>query len=220
MSSTTLVVVVSGSVYESFAEDLFSSAAEFFRPTKKVDFLLLPGRSGWPDATMYRHHVLNRHLPNSSYVFLSDADMRFEGRVGKEILPVSGISATLHPGYVNTWPAHLPYEKNPNSACFVPEGKGRNYYCGGFWGGTRQAVQNMTRVTSYAIDLDKTHGHTPLWHDESALNWALAYGPPEVVLSPSYCYPDNDSFYKTIWPNQYERKLIALDKTSDQREGR
>lgn len=217
---TTLVVVVNGEIYEKFTEDLFCSAREFFRPTRRVEFLMLYGPPGWPDATTYRHHVLRKQMPNSNYIFLCDADMRFEAKVGKEILPVSGISATLHPGYVNSWPDDLPYERDYASSTYVPKGCGTSYYCGGFWGGTRQAVLNLTEYTTWAIDQDKKQGRVPVWHDESALNWRLAKRPPEIVLDPGYCYPDNDTYYKTIWGQEYERKLVALDKTAEQREGR
>lgn len=200
--------------------DLFESAREFFRPTKKVEYMLIQGRPGWPDATMYRHHALQRNLPNSNYIFLSDADMLFESRVGKEILPLGGITATLHPGYVNAWPDDLPYERDHRSETYIPIGTGGSYYCGGFWGGTRQAVSCLTQATAQMIDRDRQLGHTPIWHDESALNKYLMANKPEIVLDPSYCYPANDTFYKTIWSLPYQRKLIALDKTSDQRDGR
>ena len=210
-------MVVSGSTYEAFAEDLFRSAHEFFRPTKKVLFLMLHGRPGWPDATMYRHHVLRDHMPNTTYVFMSDADMRFEGMVGPEILSDHGITATQHPGYVDIEPKDFPYERRPESSACVYSG-GERYYAGGFVGGSRQAMLHLSAKISTKVDSDVSKGITPIWHDESCLNRCLLDSPPQVVLSPAYCHPDNDSYYRTtVWPENYERKLVALDKTRDER---
>lgn len=215
--NTTLVCVVTGAIYEKFAEDLFSSADQFFHPTKEVEYLMLPGTPGWPEATMYRHHHLRDHLlsnyTDSDYVFLSDADMRFEGDVGPEILPKEGVAATLHPGYVLRQPK--PYERREKSAAYLPAGE--YYYCGGFVGGTNEGMLGLSDQIAAIIDADRANGLTPIWHDESALNRVLAFSPPEVTLSPSYCYPDDASYYRSVWPEAYERKLVALDKTEAQR---
>lgn len=217
MITTTLAVVVNGSAYESFAEDLFSSAEQFFRPTKKVSFLMLQGRPGWPAATMYRHHVLADHMPNTSYVFLCDSDMLFESLVGPEICPEYGIAATLHPGYVTTHRDLLPYEKNPDSAAHVLPHQRAYYYAGGFVGGTRQNMLNLSRSIASIIDTDVANGIVPTWHDESALNKVLARKPPKLTLNPSMCHPQDSSWYETFWTESYTRKLVALDKDSKTR---
>lgn len=213
---TCLVTVINGEIYEKFAEDLFRSAAEFFRPTKKVKLLMLQGHSGWPNATMYRWHHLRDAMPEADYVFMSDADMRFESHVGDEILPEVGIVATQHPGYVGITARDLPYERRMGSHCCIHAG-GQRYYCGGFVGGTREAMMGLAKKISAKIDLDQEIGLTPIWHDESALNRCLLSAPPMKVLSPAYCYPDDDKYYKSIWPELYERKLVALDKTEGER---
>lgn len=215
--NTTLVVVVNGSAYESFADDLFESAQQFFKPTEKVHCLMLGGRSGWPDATMYRYHSLINNMPNTAYVFLSDADMLFEQRVGPEILPKHGITATLHPGYVVTPPAALPYETRVESSARVLDHQKDRYFCGGFVGGTRQHMLNLAKSVARIIDTDVANGVTPRWHDESALNKVLARKPPELTLSPAYCHPSDSSWYETFWPESYERKLVAIDKNSETR---
>lgn len=217
---TTLVTVVSGDLYEKFTADLFDSAEEFFHPTDEIDLLMLPGVPGWPDATMLRPQVLAQHFPDSDFVFLCDADMLFAGHVGNEILRY-GIIATVHPGYVGMHTEMLPYERRVESYCCVDYGKGDRYYAGGFWGGSALAVQYACEAITIMIRQDTRNGIVPVWHDESALNCFLAFTKtPKIALSPSYCYPDNDSYYKTFWPEQYERKLVALDKTPEQRAGR
>jgi hypothetical protein len=37
------------------------------------------------------------------------------------------------------------------------------------------------------------------------------------MLSPSYCYPADDGYYKTFWPEIYVPRILALDKTADER---
>jgi hypothetical protein len=179
---------------------------------------MLKGRPGWPDATMYRYHALRDNYPNSDYVFLSDADMRFEAPVGPEILPDTGLVATLHPGYVTTPRNSLPYETREKMETRVLPDRGGRYFCGGFVGGTRLAMNYLSCHIANAIDHDvDVLGQIPVWHDESALNQALSYAGPRLALSPSYCYPDDDSYYRSIWPEEYERKLVALDKTAETR---
>lgn len=216
---TTLVCVVNGEIYEHFAMALFQTGLEFFHPTEEVEYMLIPGSSGWPNATMHRWHHLLKAMPAGDYVFMSDADMLFEGDVGDEILPEHGITATQHPGYVGITPNDLPYERRMGSHSCIHAG-GRHYYCGGFVGGTREAMVALATKIARKIDLDTIVGITPVWHDESALNRCLLSAPPMKVLSPAYCYPDQDAYYKSIWPEPYERKLVAIDKTPEQRKGR
>lgn len=218
MASTTLVTVVSGSAYEQFSDDLFRSAAEFFHPTEKVEFLMLSGLSGWPAGTMYRHHFLAANMPDTDYVFLSDADMVFESSVGHEIIPKKGTTATLHPGYIGKPREELPLEKNPDSCSFVSMSEGDKYFCGGFVGGTREAILRLSVGVSALINMDVNRDILPTWHDESALNRMLINQPPEIILSPAYCHPMDSSYYESsVWTEKYLRKLVAIDKTQSVR---
>lgn len=220
MASTTLVVVVNGDAYIRYADQLFESAREFFHPTETVSFLMIEGHEGWPAATLYRWHHLLDHYPKTDYVFLTDADMRFEAEVGPEILPLDsldGVTATQHPGYVMAAREELPYENRERSACYVEPWEGYRYFCGGFVGGSRRAVYNLACQIQTLIDRDEAEGIIPRWHDESALNRVLTSYPPDIILSPSYCYPDHDSWYRSVWENEYERKLVAIDKTNAER---
>lgn len=202
-----LICVVSGSVYERYAERLFASAEGKF----PGDCRALPGREGWPDATLYRYHVLLEYDWSAyNYLYLCDADMLFAAKVGREIL--SPLVATAHPGYVHMR-KNLPYEKRPQSAAFVH--KGTTYYAGGFVGGKREAFLDLARGIKNQIDRDDANGIVARWHDESHLNAQLALLPPTRTLSPSYCYPDDASAYP--WLNGTRRILVALDKTPSER---
>lgn len=205
-----LICVVSGKAYEDYAEQLWASARKYVQIP--LTMVRLEGRPGWPAATLYRYHVLLNWHCDCDYIFLCDADMRFEAPVGEEIL--GEIVATQHPGYVGR--KDLPYEDRPESAAFVAFGD--TYYCGGFVGGEREAFLDLARKMVLAIDKDEEHGIVARWHDESHLNRILNDSPPTVTLSPSYCYPDDVNGYPWLW--LYERKLVALDKTQAERNGR
>lgn len=209
-----LISVVSGDTYVRYANQLFESAYEHLH--LDLTTVLLPGRSGWPDATLYRYHTVLEHAEDldCDYLFLVDADMRFEAAVGEEIL--GKLVATQHPGYVSG--VQPPYERRPESAACVK--KGRCYYAGGFVGGERLWFLAFAQKMVYQIKQDNENGILARWHDESHLNRIFAAAPPTVTLSPAYCHPDDDSAYLPLWPEIYERKLVALDKTLAERIGR
>jgi Glycosyltransferase family 6 len=216
--TTALVAVAGGASYRRYAERLMESAREFFKPTPLVELLILEGEEGWPQGTLCRHERLLASFPTAQYIYLVDADMRFEAPAGPIILPPDrGITATLHPGYVATTADELPYERDPASACAVPDGDGTRYFCGGFFGGERAAMHALLTNTCRLLDTDAEHGHATRWQDESALNRVLASWPPQRILDPSYCYPDRDGWYRGMWTKRYERILVALDKTREER---
>jgi hypothetical protein len=210
--SACLVAIVHGVDYERHAAELMESARTLFVPTDAVECIVLRGRAGWPDATLYRYHVLLEQQArlDHDYVFLTDADMRFESTVGPEIL--SPLTATRHPGFVTAERCKLPYERRPESAACVPQGSGSVYYAGGFVGGRRDTFLELAETVAAAIDRDDRVGVVAQWHDESHLNRALIDSPPFRSLTPSYCYPDDDTHYLGLWRDHYPRRLIAVDK--------
>jgi Glycosyltransferase family 6 len=218
--SVSLCVVAGGEVYEQYAKSLRDSFLKYFFPSpKQADFFIIPGEEGWPNGTMYRWHRLLENMPETDYVFLCDADMRFEARVGSEILNADCITVTLHPGYMGQLSSDLPFERRVGSCCSVRFGS--SYYAGGFAGGPRKELKRFANKIVNLIDRDMSHGIVPRWHDESALNKVCTRWPHLHVLDPSYCYPDNDSYYRDhIWEIPYERKLVALDKTEGERGNR
>jgi hypothetical protein len=64
------------------------------------------------------------------------------------------------------------------------------------------------------IDKDFTNNYIAIWNDESHWNAYLAKNEPEVVLTPSYIYPDSliDDYYVKIWGVNYQPKLMTLTK--------
>lgn len=220
--SITLIACATPGVYREYAQRMFDSAEAYLDCGLELQTLLLPTRKGrWPAATMFRHHVVleNWYAILGDYVFLVDADMLFVDTVGKEILSWD-ITAVQHPGYVMSPREQRPYERREFSDCYVPPHLGMLYYAGGFVGGTRDAYEELAREITARIDNDVERGVTPVWHDESALNAVLADRLPSRVLSPSYCFPEDPTWYYTIWPERFEPKLVALDKPQKVREAR
>lgn len=216
---TALVAVAGGPAYQRYAEDLMDSAAQHFQPTEEVSFNIIPGDASWPAGTMMRWHRLLEHMPDADFVYLIDADMLMVARVGTGILPPNGhgITATQHPGYVGVMPGGLPFDRNLISKAFVRFGEGSIYHCGGFVGGERSAVRALALRISEMVDGTLAEGSVPLWHDESCLNRCLIDTPPNRLLSPAYCYPQADGYYKTFWPEVYIPRIVALDKTQEER---
>lgn len=218
--SVTLCCVAGGDTYLRYAECLAESASRFFRPSKSIEFLVIEGEQGWPNGTMYRWHRLLENMPDSSYVFLSDADMLFESKVGSEILSPH-VTLTLHPGFVGRHPREFPYEKRVESVCHVDPIEGSLYFCGGFAGGPTKELKRFANEIVSRIDQDVSNGIIPVWHDESALNKAASVLRDLHILDPSYCHPDEDEYYvRLVWGRQYPRRLVALDKRAEERVGR
>ena len=225
MASTALVAVAGGSTYRRYAKALMESAHEHFQPTERIATYIFEGEEHWPRGTMMRYHRLLEWLPYLShmdFVYLIDADMLVVAAVGPEILPTNGgMTATKHPGFVGKPRAELPYETRPESAAYLWPQEGDTYYCGGFIGGARAAVAEFAETVCDIIDQDQAAGLVPIWHDESAINRILALDPPEVELDPGYCYPDADGYYvQHVWRDSYQRRIVAIDKSPDERQGR
>ncbi len=160
----------------------------------------------WPAPTLRRyHHFLRARslLESFDLVLYTDADMRFCGPVGPEI--AGRLVAVLHPGFWNAPRASFTYETRPESRAFVPAGRGRRYYAGGVQGGRPASFLAAAEAMAKAVDHDAARGITAIWHDESHWNRHLIDNPPDVELSPAYCYPELSGL-------PFERRILALDK--------
>ena len=63
-------------------------------------------------------------------------------------------------------------------------------------------------------DKDLNKNYIPIWNDESIWNRYLFDNPPEIVLTPSYIYPDSliKEYYEPLWGCSYVPKLMTLTK--------
>lgn len=220
MAKVALVVISTGEKYWPYIEPLLDSAERYFVPHATLLWTDCPAQFrcqsisysnlGYPQATLKRYHAFLQaedRLREFDYIFYSDVDMRFVGRISEEIFS-DGITATEHPGYVGR--AGTP-ELRPESTAYAPVLK--KYFCGGFLGGTSEAFLTMARTIRQNVDADEKNGIVAVWHDESHLNRYLFDNPPAKILSPAFCYPEtNQEFYRGVWGRDYEPKILALTK--------
>jgi len=180
----------------------------------------------WPSPTLLRYHLFLQHeekLKEYDYVFYVDIDMVWKNIVGDEIL--GNLTAAPHPGYWLRKEYYPPYEPNSLSASYIQrpgritheEGKPRfrpEYYAGGFQGGKTAKYLEAMKACRDLIDKDKAMGYIPIWNDETAWNKYLSENPPDVMLTPSYIYPDSliNEYYVPLWGRNYQPKLVTLTK--------
>ncbi len=216
--SVALCVIATGE-YRRFLPGLLESARRFFLPGHCV-YPYVFGDGGylcnaynwdiahepWPGPTLHRYHTILKAEPLASYdyIFYVDADCRFVGTVGNEIL--GGLVGVIHQGQA-TQPRDIrAYETNRKSTACISRTEGRRYYAGGFQGGRSPDFIKAMQVIRGQITTDEANGITAKWHDESHWNRYLVDRPPDIALPPTYCCSDFD-----LLPNP---KLLALTKES------
>lgn len=219
-----LLIMATGR-YIEFVEPLVNSAKQHFCPGHEVTYFVFTDgvlspmdnvvsiyqkRLGWPFDTMKRNFVYGQHrdaYAGIDYLFACDSDMLFVDTVGDEIFGER--VATISPGFAPGSPyprVRGAFETNPISTAYVRDDEGKDYYfAGGFFGGTTEEFLKIVDTTDANINIDLEKGLIAEWHDESHWNRYCIDNPPTVILSPSYCYPEN-------WKMPYKRRLLALDK--------
>lgn len=181
----------------------------------------------WPMPTLMRYHLFLQQeevLKKYDYIFYCDADMLFVDTVNEEILG-QGLTAAQHPMYALDKRYIPPYEPNPQSKAFInrpgrvvlENGMPRFlplYFAGGFQGGKTDVWITAMKAMKKSIDDDFVMNYTAIWNDESHWNKYLFENPPDVVLTPSYVYPDSliNEYYLKIWGTNYPPKLVTLTK--------
>lgn len=195
----------------------------------KDDITLFPTEAvEWPYPTLLRYNLFlqqEEKLKEYDYIYYCDIDMKFVGIVGDEILPKEGVMACQHPMYAlrkEYWP---PYEPNPLSASYIKRpgqiisdnGKPRFmplYFAGGFQGGKSDKFIEAMKECKKIIEIDLNKSYIPIWNDESAWNKYLFDNSPEVVLTPSYVYPDTlvKEYYEQLWGCSYQPKIKTITK--------
>ncbi|KAK2120530.1 hypothetical protein P7K49_001916 [Saguinus oedipus] len=145
----------------------------------------------WQDVSMRRMEMISdfcerRFLREVDYLVCTDVDMKFSDHVGVEIL--SPLFGTLHPAFYGSSREAFTYERRPQSQAYIPRDEGDFYYLGGFFGGSVQEVQRLTRACHQAMMMDQANGIEAVWHDESHLNKYLLRHKPTKVLSPEYLW--------------------------------
>jgi hypothetical protein len=221
---TALLVIATGEKYRQYAAQLIESAKKYFVVCDILlwtDTTFMSGATrtfikeplGFPQETLQRYSTFltqREILQGYKHLYYVDSDMLFVSPIKEEDIFSSGITATLHPGYVGM--PGTP-ERNPASRAYIPWHATNKYFCGGFNGGTSWHFLWMTEHIKECVDIDAANGITACWHDESHLNSFLYYNnPPSRILGPEYCYPEGCE--RNYVGNLIgEPKLVALTKT-------
>lgn len=214
--------------YVIFFDEFYKSCQDLFLTDhEKVFFAFTDGsildshninkiyqpRLGWPYDTMMRFNMFNSirsELESMDYIFFFNVNMKFIEKIGDEVIPKEEndyLMGVNHPGYFNTEDEiDLPYERRFESSMCVPYGLGRVYYQGCFNGGRSSEFLKMSEELEKMISSDLSIGITPIWHDESALNWYYLPRNP-LTLPPSYAYPESSNMGKGV-----DKKIIQVDK--------
>lgn len=225
MSGIALVTICTGR-YSIFLDQFLASFRERFVTEHSRTFFVFgdsPSRSesdvrqiyqkklGWPYDTMMRFEMFNsvsNELSLHEYVFFLNVNMWCGTHVSaEEVLPDGGdgLVGVLHPGYYQTPPDQLPYERRPESRLSIPIGSGGRYFQGCLIGGGARQFLDMSRVLADVISRDLACGIVPVWHDESAMNWYY-YTRDVKALLPSFAYPES-------WDLPFPRRIVQLDKS-------
>jgi histo-blood group ABO system transferase len=223
------LLIIATNKYTEFLNPLIESADYFFLKNHDVTYFVFTNQEPninstrkitkvytqhkeWPWMTLGRYKIFTDNhdkLSEMDYLFYCDADMKFVGYVDDEILGER--IGTIHPGfYHNPNSSNIALEKRPESLAYLPPNTIKNYYAGGFNGGSSKEFLKMAKNISNNIDFDlKKYNIIAEWHDESHMNKYFFENEPTIELSPSYCYPES-------WQIPFEKKLLALDKNHNE----
>jgi histo-blood group ABO system transferase len=222
------ILTIATNKYLQFVEELYDSIEKNFLSGHEINCLLFTDHEvetsenvrvhyidhePWPMPTLKRYNYFVKEkdfILRYDYCFYFDADMRVDNLVGDEVL--GDLVGTQHPYQSFNSIDQMSYDRNPNSLAYVPFGEGKNYYAGGFNGGSTQSFIKMSEVIADRVNEDLENDVVALWHDESHMNRYMIDNPPSLSLTPSYCFAEE--FYGTDYP--YEPKIIALRRNKDE----
>jgi len=222
------ILTIATNKYLQFVEELYDSIEKNFLNGHEISCLLFTDHEvetsdnvrvyyidhePWPMPTLKRYNYFVKEkdfILQHDYCFYFDADMRVDNLVGDEVL--SDLVGTQHP-YQSFYPIEeMSYDRNSNSLAYVSVGEGKNYYAGGFNGGSTKCFMEMSEVIADRVSKDLENDVIALWHDESHMNRYMIDNPPTLSLTPSYCFAEE--FYGSNYP--YEPKIIALKRNKDE----
>jgi hypothetical protein len=169
--------------------------------SKLMDVVVCPVSScEWPWPTLNRFQYTKmlvkalvdakRDVPD--YLFFININARFVTEIHEDEILSSNLVATLHPGFFDKPKSVFTYERNPNSAAYIPHGHGDRYLAGGLQGGRTSDVLAAYDDCIDMLRRDMAAGVMAVWHDESYWNkYLFVRGYKDVqFLDPGYLYPE------------------------------
>lgn len=89
------------------------------------------------------------------------------------------------------------------------------YLAGGVQGGRADVFIKAMKEMKEMIDKDFIeNNYVAIWNDESYWNRYCLDNQPDIVLSPSYVYPDSliNEYYRPLWGRNYVPRLMTITK--------
>ena len=252
--------------YKRLLQPLLESVKKYFLIQHKLSLFIFTDSSdhkGWLDLdvynvcwtqiehlpfplpTLFRYKTLLKReseLSKFDYIFHCDADARFVGEVGDELLG-EGITAIQHPCAGSnisddsceqseiSWDLCFElfagigfkawaFEPNPDSLAYIASEEQKQYFCGAIQGGLSKKYLEAMNVIEKNIDSDLGQNIIALWHDETHWNKYLSQNPPHTILPFWYCFPESkdwpsreNAWKKGVYvPEEKEIKMLCLDK--------
>ena len=219
------ILTIATNKYIQFVEKLYDNIEEHFLNGHEIEGIIFTEHEvetsdnikisqiehePWPMPTLKRYNYFMKeaeHISKYDYCFYFDVDMSIVDKVGNEVL--GNLVATMHPHQTFIPKDLRSYDRSGSLASVAPGDEGENYYAGGFNGGSTKRFLEMSEVIADRVDKDLKKGRIALWHDESHLNRYLIDNPPDISLTPSYCF-DERVIGNPTYP--YEPKIVALKK--------
>lgn len=242
------ILTIATGKYIEFIPDLIKSSEKYFlKDQNKTYYVFTDSESnlsikgvkiikiyqeklGWPYDTMMRFHMfshIEKNIKNSNFTFFLNSNMEFKKEVTKDILPDledSFFIGVKHPGFFKLNTDKMPYERRKESNFCIEDSDNINkiYYQGCFNGGESKKWIEMCKDLSLKIDKDLELGITPIWHDESALNWYFKdkaiksldpeYSLPEQIIDKDYSPSSYSNLHCYHFLDGIEPYIIQRDK--------
>lgn len=186
------ILYIGISEYISFWKDFYKSSERYFLNDAKKDYFVFSNSKnfdyveaknvflrnqedlGWPGNTLYRFKMfdsIKNILENYDYVFFFNANTLFLKEVKfKDVIPTKEEGYIVSLSFKDTNIYDYKYERRRKSKAYIPYGKGKKYYQGGFFGGRKEEFINLVEECNNYIMEDDRKKIIAIFHDESYLN--------------------------------------------------
>lgn len=219
--------------YTIFWEIFYNSINTLFLPNHKKKFFIFTDdinlssqenvilhyqeKLGWPYDTMYRFKMFNRIrsslLTDTNYLYFFNANMEVLMEITEQqVVPLQesvSLVGVIHPGYYSQDRIHFPYERRQESSLFLSHSQGKFYYQGCLNGGETSEFLTMSEILENKIDIDLSKNITPVWHDESAINWYY-HDKNVLTLDPGFAYPEDERALST--KINFKKRILQVSK--------
>lgn len=221
------IVYLAIGVYDVFWDEFYRSSEKFLFPDCEKEYFLFTDSKkllslqlsnvtvyyhkdeGWVKNVIAKNECilqLKDKLQEQDFLFYINANVEIKDTIlGKDILPKREndfLSILSFDHYSNIDKKLYPYERNPESAAYIPYDKGVYYFQSGFYGGRFKEILELVSQCARYAKIDMDNGMMAIWHDESYLNKYLLDHKPKIIGS---------TFFSQEGRN-IKSKAIFLDK--------